>query len=88
MCPRRSFVKWLDSSQSEEPSFAPLIFVPVTMTRVRGSDGYAFDVRDEEIDWAPSAYCAFVATEVARYKRWEVKPLNTLDSASSLSPSS
>jgi Protein of unknown function (DUF4011)/AAA domain len=93
------FLKWFDSDQSEEPSFAPLILVPVTMTRARGSDGYALFGRDEEIvanislreklrtdfgvalpeiadddHWAPSAYCDLVATEVARYKRWEVKP--------------
>jgi hypothetical protein len=93
------FLKWFDSDQSEEPSFAPLILAPVTMTRVRGSDGYALLGRDEEIvanislreklrtdfgvalpeivdddHWTPSAYCAAVATEVARHKRWEVKP--------------
>ncbi len=43
------FLKWFDSDQSEEPSFAPLILAPVTMTRVRGSDGYALYGRDEEI---------------------------------------
>jgi hypothetical protein len=43
------FLKWFDSDQSEEPSFAPLILVPATMTRVRGSDGYALYGRDEEI---------------------------------------
>ncbi len=93
------FLKWFDSDQSEEPSFAPLILAPVTMTRVRGFDGYALFGRDEEIvanislreklrtdfgvalpeiaeddRWTPSAYCAAAATEVARYKRWEVKP--------------
>jgi hypothetical protein len=92
------FLKWFDSDQSEEPSFAPLILAPVTMTRVRGSDGYALLGRDEEIfanislreklrsdfgvvlpeiaendRWTPSVYCAAVAAEVARYKRWEVK---------------
>jgi very-short-patch-repair endonuclease len=93
------FLKWFDSDQSDEASFAPLILVPVTMTRVRGSDGYALLGRDEEIvanislreklrtdfgltlpeiadddGWAPSAHCALVATEVARYRRWGVKP--------------
>ena len=93
------FLKWFDSDHSEEPSLAPLILAPVTMTRVRGSDGYAlygryeeivsnislreklrteFGVALPEIDeddcWTPSTYCAAVATEVARYRRWEVKP--------------
>jgi hypothetical protein len=44
------FLKWFDSDQSDEPSFAPLILAPVTMTRVRGSDGYALCGRDEEIN--------------------------------------
>jgi hypothetical protein len=43
------FLKWFDSDQSEEPSFAPLILAPVTITRVRGFDGYALYGRDEEI---------------------------------------
>ena len=44
------FLKWLDNDQSEEASFAPLILAPVTLTRVRGSDGYALLGRDEEIN--------------------------------------
>jgi hypothetical protein len=44
-----SFLKWFDSDQSEEPSFAPLILAPVTMARVRGADGHALLGRDEEI---------------------------------------
>jgi very-short-patch-repair endonuclease len=92
------FLKWFDSDTSDEPSFAPLVLVPVTMTRVRGPEGYILRGRDEEIianvslreklrsdfgigipdfadndDWTPSEYCTAVATEVARYKRWEVK---------------
>jgi very-short-patch-repair endonuclease len=43
------FLKWFESDQSEEPSLSPLILAPVTMTRVRGSDGYALSGRDEEI---------------------------------------
>ena len=43
------FLKWFDSDQSEEASLAPLILVPVTMTRVRGPDGYHLLARDEEI---------------------------------------
>ena len=43
------FLKWFDSDQSEEASFAPLILVPVTMARVRGPDGYHLLARDEEI---------------------------------------
>ena len=93
------FLKWFDSDQSEEPSFAPLILAPVTMTRVRAADGYALFGRDEEIvanislreklrsdfglalpdiaeddRWTPSLYCASVASEVARFRRWEVRP--------------
>jgi very-short-patch-repair endonuclease len=93
------FLKWFDSDQSEEASFAPLILAPVTMARVRGSDGYALCGRDEEIvanislreklrtdfgvtlpeiheddGCTPSAYCAAVAAEVARYRRWQVQP--------------
>ena len=44
------FLKWFDNDQSEEPSFAPLILTPVTIARVRGSDGYALTGRDEEIN--------------------------------------
>ncbi len=43
------FLKWFDSDTSEEPSFAPLVLVPVTMTRVRGPEGYVLRGRDEEI---------------------------------------
>lgn len=43
------FLKWFDSDQSEEASYAPLILVPVTMARVRGPDGYHLQARDEEI---------------------------------------
>jgi hypothetical protein len=34
------FLKWFDSDQAEEASFAPLLLLPVTMVRVGGSDGY------------------------------------------------
>jgi hypothetical protein len=44
------FLKWFDSDQSEEASFAPLVLAPVTIARVRGSDGYALTGRDEEIN--------------------------------------
>lgn len=43
------FLKWFDSDQSEEASFAPLILLPVTIARVRGPDGYHLLARDEEI---------------------------------------
>lgn len=93
------FLKWFDSDQSEEASFAPLILAPVTITRVRGSDGYALTGRDEEINanislreklrtefgitlpdipesehWTPSGYGRAIAAEIARCKKWEVKP--------------
>lgn len=43
------FLRWFDSDQSEEPSFAPLILLPVTINRVRGRDGYLLMARDDEI---------------------------------------
>jgi hypothetical protein len=43
------FLKWFDSDQSEEPSFAPLVLVPVNMIRVHGSDGYLLQGRDDDI---------------------------------------
>jgi hypothetical protein len=43
------FLKWFESDQSEEPSFAPLVLLPVTMARGRGSDGYVLQGRDDDI---------------------------------------
>jgi hypothetical protein len=43
------FLKWFDSDQSAEPSFAPLVLVPVTMTRAKGRDGYLLLGRDDDI---------------------------------------
>jgi very-short-patch-repair endonuclease len=43
------FLKWFDSPQSEEPSFAPLILVPVILRRVQGRDGYVLTGRDDDI---------------------------------------
>jgi Protein of unknown function (DUF4011) len=43
------FLKWFDSDQSEEPSFAPLLLVPVSLDRVQGRDGYVLSVRDDDI---------------------------------------
>src|SRR5262249_20821068 len=34
------FLKWFDSDQSEESSFAPLVLVPVSLDRAHGRDGY------------------------------------------------
>jgi very-short-patch-repair endonuclease len=42
------FLKWFDNDQAEE-SFAPLLLVPVTMSRVGGTDGYLLRGRDDEI---------------------------------------
>jgi hypothetical protein len=44
------FLKWFDSDQTEDPSFAPLVLVPVTMIRVRDSDGYLLRGRDDDIE--------------------------------------
>src|SRR5262249_11832505 len=43
------FLKWFDSAVSEEPSFAPLILVPVVLRRVQGRDGYVLNGRDDDI---------------------------------------
>jgi very-short-patch-repair endonuclease len=43
------FLKWFDSDQSEEPSFAPLILIPVSLHRVQGRDGYVLIGRDDDI---------------------------------------
>jgi hypothetical protein len=43
------FLKWFDSDQSEEPSFAPLILVPVSLDRAQGRDGYVLSGRDDDI---------------------------------------
>jgi very-short-patch-repair endonuclease len=43
------FLKWFDSDQSEEPSFAPLLLVPVSLDRVQGRDGYVLSGRDDDI---------------------------------------
>ena len=43
------FLKWFDSDQAEEASFAPLLLLPVTMVRVGGSDGYLLRGRDDDI---------------------------------------
>jgi hypothetical protein len=42
--------------------------------KLRTDFGIALPEITEDDNWAPSAYCALVATEVARYRRWEVKP--------------
>jgi very-short-patch-repair endonuclease len=44
------FLKWFDSDQSEDESFAPLLLLPVTMARVKGGDGYLVRGRDAEIE--------------------------------------
>jgi Protein of unknown function (DUF4011) len=36
------FLKWFDSDQTQEPSFAPLILLPVTMVRGRGGNAPDF----------------------------------------------
>lgn len=43
------FLRWFDSEQSEEASYAPLILVPVSLIRVRGKDGFLLVGRDDEI---------------------------------------
>jgi uncharacterized protein DUF4011/AAA domain-containing protein len=43
------FLKWFDSDQSEEPSFAPLLLVPVSLDRIQGRDGYVLSGRDDDI---------------------------------------
>jgi hypothetical protein len=43
------FLKWFDSDQSEEPSFAPLLLVPVSLDRAQGRDGYVLSGRDDDI---------------------------------------
>jgi len=42
------FLKWFDSDQAEEASFAPLLLLPVTMVRVGGSDGYSRGFRSSK----------------------------------------
>jgi hypothetical protein len=44
------FLKWFDSDQSEDESFAPLLLLPVTMVRAKGGDGYLVRGRDAEIE--------------------------------------
>jgi len=43
------FLRWFDSDQSEEASYAPLVLIPVTLHRVRGKDGFLLLGRDDEI---------------------------------------
>jgi very-short-patch-repair endonuclease len=43
------FLKWFDSDQSEEPSFAPLMLLPASLDRIQGRDGYALSGRDDDI---------------------------------------
>ena len=43
------FLKWFDSDQSEDPSFAPLILLPVTMARGQGRDGYILLGREDDV---------------------------------------
>ena len=43
------FLKWFDSAQSEESSFAPLLLAPVSLDRTQGRDGYVLSGRDEDI---------------------------------------
>jgi len=41
--------------------------------KLRSDFGITLPEIDEDDRWTPSGYCAAVAGEVARYKRWEVK---------------
>ena len=43
------FLKWFDSDSSDEASYAPLILIPVTLTRVAGPEGYVLHGRDDDI---------------------------------------
>jgi len=43
------FLKWFDSAQSEEASFAPLILVPVTLSRLANENTYSLKGRDDEL---------------------------------------
>jgi very-short-patch-repair endonuclease len=43
------FLKWSESEQSEEASYAPLILVPVSLIRARGKEGFLLTGRDDEI---------------------------------------
>lgn len=43
------FLKWFDSDSSEEASYAPLILIPVALTRVAGPEGYVLHGRDDDV---------------------------------------
>jgi very-short-patch-repair endonuclease len=43
------FLRWFESDQSEEASYAPLILLPVSLSRVRGKEGFLLTGRDDEI---------------------------------------
>ncbi len=43
------FLKWFDSDSSEEASYAPLVLIPVTLSRVSGREGYVLTGRDDDI---------------------------------------
>ncbi|MBM3586679.1 MAG: DUF3320 domain-containing protein [Alphaproteobacteria bacterium] len=43
------FLKWFDSDSSDEASYAPLILIPVSLTRVAGREGYVLHGRDDDI---------------------------------------
>jgi very-short-patch-repair endonuclease len=43
------FLKWFDSEQSDEGSYAPLILLPVSLIRVRTKEGFLLVGRDEEV---------------------------------------
>ena len=43
------FLKWFDSDQSEEPSLAPLILLPVSLDRGQERGGYVLSGREDDI---------------------------------------
>jgi hypothetical protein len=43
------FLKWFEDEHSEEASYAPLILIPVSLTRVRGKQGFLLTGRDDDI---------------------------------------
>src|SRR5262245_27925020 len=43
------FLTWFDSPQTEEPSFAPLVLVPVSLDRAQARDGYVLSGREDDI---------------------------------------
>ncbi len=45
------FLKWFEDDRTEEPSWAPLVLLPISLERLQGPDPFVMSGRDEDIEF-------------------------------------